>query len=234
MRKFLILLIIVALGCGGKKKASPRPKRASKSGTGSPTLLTSAQRPKPVAGKAGTKGTQKLSGHMLIPPFNPNARSLPPEAFTEQGKENRDPFRNFYMEIAESPARETLQGEDEGIVLLDRYDLNQLTLSGIVWSAGREKALIRDPSGQPVVVHKGDIISKNRAWVKEITHDRILLAIHTGDEEQKEKIVEMKLHSDESTIPYQIQYEKLRADQRGIRIRKNTRKRRSTRRKSHD
>jgi len=156
-----------------------------------------------------------------IPPFNENARTLPPEAFVENGKEQRDPFADLYglLAVGDTNAATAESAEKPAgseMILLENFQINQLTLSGIVWSAGREKALFTDPSGQPTVVMKDDRIGRGGALVKEITHDRVILEL-PAQEGETPKTVEFSLVR--SSGPYQVQYEKLRADQRGIRVR---------------
>jgi Tfp pilus assembly protein PilP len=159
--------------------------------------------------------------NLAIPPFNENARTLPPEAFVEHGKEQRDPFLDLYGILAtkevETPTTEPGMTESTIMVLMENYQLGQLTLSGIVWAAGREKALFTDPSGQPTIVMKDDRISRSRALVREITHDKVLVEVPGAVQGEEPKIMEFSLAR--SSGPYQVQYDKLRADQRGIRVR---------------
>lgn len=165
--------------------------------------------------------------NLSIPPFNLEARNIPPELLVENGKEQRDPFRNLYDDLLNETKTDTstqnISDNDPGTaVLLEQYNLSQLKLTGIVWSAGREKALFQSPDGQPTTVAKEDRLSKIKAIVKEITHDRVIVEI-PGKKDETGKLMEFSLVR--ASGPYQIQYEKLRPDQRGIRVRTGHRNR---------
>jgi Tfp pilus assembly protein PilP len=218
-------MLLAAPGCGGEEKSpsSAPPPPA----TGTPGAATPPPPPQGPRPAGGAKGKSAVPLHnfadenLTIPPFNENARTLPPEAFVEHGKEQRDPFLDLYGILAakevEAPTTDPGMTESTVLILLENYQLNQLTLSGIVWSAGREKALFTDPSGQPTIVMKEDRISRSRALVMEITHDKVLVEVPGAVQGEEPKAMEFSLAR--SSGPYQVQYEKLRADQRGIRVR---------------
>ncbi|MDA3862660.1 MAG: pilus assembly protein PilP [Deltaproteobacteria bacterium] len=226
--KILILLLtLIPVGCGiGDKGGKSRGKKKS---SGRPSNLRPGENK-----QKNVKNVQLVNkfdaSKLQIPPFNRKAQNIPPEMFTENGKERRDPFRNFLLENSgniSNQSDQSLSGEKGGTVLLEDYGLNNLNLTGIIWSAGREKALFSNSRGQPTTVLKGDRISKSKALVKEITHDKVLVELKS-DNDESGKIVTFSL--ERTNMPYQIQYEKLRSDQRGIRIR-NRRYGRSKRRR---
>ncbi len=228
--KILILLLFFLLFvCGGGDKGG-KSRGGSKKSSGKPSNLR--PRKKKQKKVKNVQLVNKFDASKLdIPPFNRKAQNIPPEVFSENGKERRDPFRNFHLDNngqSSSQTDQSLDGEEKGSVLLEDYGLNNLKLSGIIWSAGREKALFSNPRGQPTIVLKGDRISKSEALVKEITHDKVLVELKS-DNDETGKIVTFSL--ERTDIPYQIQYEKLRSDQRGIRIRKRRYGRSKRRRK---
>ncbi len=223
---FFILFFTMAMtACGGTDPAGGSHSQPPPSGTPGGAAPPGA----PPGTPAGPRTTGKTNAPLHnfadeglnIPPFNENARTLPPEAFVEHGKEQRDPFVDLYglLEVKDAGgagAENPEKSSGSAVILMEGFQLSQLTLSGIVWSAGREKALFTDPSGQPTVVMKDDRIGRGGALVKEITHDRVILEL-PAQEGETPKMVEFSLVR--STGPYQVQYEKLRADQRGIRVR---------------
>lgn len=222
---FVVVMLATAVNCGGDDK-SPGGNAPAQPAAGTPG---SATPPQPQGPRTATGGKAKnavplhnfADENLTIPPFNLNARTLPPEVFVEHGKEQRDPFMDLYGFLAakesETPSTEPGSIESTALILLENHQLNQLTLSGIVWAAGREKALFTDSTGQPTIVMKEDRISRSRALVKEITHDKVLVEVPGQVQGETPKIVEFSLVR--SSGPYQVQYDKLRADQRGIRVR---------------
>jgi Tfp pilus assembly protein PilP len=224
----VVMLASVATGCGGDDKGKGgQPPSGQPPASGTPGAATPPPPPQGPRTATGRKAKSAVPLHnfadenLAIPPFNENARTLPPEVFSEHGKEQRDPFLDLYgllaIKEAESPSTEPGMTESTVLVLLENFQLNQLTLSGIVWAAGREKALFTDPTGQPTIVMKEDRISRSRALVKEITHDKVLVEVPGQAQGDIPKIMEYSLAR--TSGPYQVQYEKIRADQRGIRVR---------------
>ncbi|MBN2724227.1 MAG: pilus assembly protein PilP [Deltaproteobacteria bacterium] len=217
----IVFLLVMALsGCGGDGGSGGGSHSQAPMASVAPMNL------RPV--KANKKKAVKPANinffadqNLTIPPFNAEARNIAVELFVENGKEQRDPFRNLYEDMLTDTktdiSSQNISGNEEGtMVLLEHFTLSQLKLTGIIWSAGREKALFQSPDGQPTSVNKDDRISKVKALVKEITHDRVLLEI-PGKKGETGKMMEFTLVR--ASGPYQIQYDKLRPDQRGIRVR---------------
>jgi Tfp pilus assembly protein PilP len=221
----LIVYLLPSIGCGdddGGGSSHQNPSNAF-SMSGPMNLRPVAKRSKKKSSKPANINlfaNEKLD----IPPFNEDAQNIPPELFNEIEKEQRDPFRNFSRFVENSTVTDTtnIDGNNpqNSIVLFGQYSLAELKLTGIVWSAGREKALFSSPLGQPTIIQKDDRISKSHALVKIITHDKVLVELQ-AKQGVKGKIVEFSLIR--TVGPYEIQYDKLRADQRGIRIRLNRR-----------
>ena len=51
---------------------------------------------------------------------------------------------------------------------LERFDLSQLTVTGILWGAKTPRALIKDPSGKAYVVAAGSLIGRNDGRIMNI------------------------------------------------------------------
>ncbi len=58
---------------------------------------------------------------------------------------------------------------------LERFDLSQLIVIGIVWATRDARALIEDPSGTGYIVGVGTAIGKNRGKVIKIEDNRVLV-----------------------------------------------------------
>ena len=73
----------------------------------------------------------------------------------------RDPFRTFIT---------TEEGEEiRSPTPLQRYEIDQYALTGIIWGTERPRALVEDPEGIGHVVELGTYIGKNWGKVTRIT-----------------------------------------------------------------
>ena len=80
----------------------------------------------------------------------------------------RDPFRSFVLELKKVDS-EAERGP------LEQFDLNQLSLVGVVWSGSRPRAVIEDPSGHGYIVGKGTRIGKNKGEIVDIGDSVVLV-----------------------------------------------------------
>jgi type IV pilus assembly protein PilP len=82
---------------------------------------------------------------------------------------SRDPFRPMTMRArANSRPRENLSP-------LERFDLGQLKIVGIVWDLKEPRAMIEDPAGLGYVVKVGTPIGNNDGKVKAIHRNQIVV-----------------------------------------------------------
>ncbi len=72
-----------------------------------------------------------------------------------------DPFRSFVSKL-----RAAAFGSAS--TPLERFDLSQLTVTGILWGAKTPRALVKDPSGKAYVVAEGSAIGKNDGRIMNI------------------------------------------------------------------
>ena len=126
---------------------------------------------------SGCKGILALTcvfaGLSIAAPRLASAQEKPeqPEA-EEYGYEpvgKRDPFRPLYMVRAKPP--ET--GEPK--TPLQRYELGQLKLVGVVWEKDEPKALVEDSAGLGYVVGQGALIGSSGGVVKRVEPDRLVV-----------------------------------------------------------
>ncbi|HJU62015.1 MAG TPA: pilus assembly protein PilP [Candidatus Binatia bacterium] len=81
----------------------------------------------------------------------------------------RDPFRPFTLNTrTHTPLRETLSP-------LERYELGQLKLVGIVWRVKEPSAMFEDSAGLGYIVKVGTPIGPNDGKVKAIQPDQIIV-----------------------------------------------------------
>jgi len=92
----------------------------------------------------------------------------PEEIFVYNPIGKRDPFRTFLTKDNEDengPARTDLQ----------KYDIDQYKLVGIVWGNERPRALVQDPTGEGFVMEIGTYIGKNWGKVTQIQSDVVVV-----------------------------------------------------------
>jgi len=82
----------------------------------------------------------------------------------------RDPFRPFTLNSRNSAARRR-----ENLSPLERYELGQLKLVGVIWDAKEPNALVEDSAGLGYRVKVGTPIGSNDGKVKAIQRDGIVV-----------------------------------------------------------
>jgi len=86
--------------------------------------------------------------------------------FTYDPEGKPDPFKSYVRQLV------AIQEADLSSPL-QRFDLSQLTVTGIVWASERPRALIEDPTGKGYVIQTGAAIGKNRGRVVHIGDNRV-------------------------------------------------------------
>lgn len=105
----------------------------------------------------------------------------------------RDPFRSF---LADELAPDTRKV----VTPLQRYDIDQLHIIGIIWGISSPRAMVTTPDGKGYVVQKGTLIGKNWGKVSRITQDEVIISEEYRDFEGKLIVTEvpLKLPKDEA------------------------------------
>jgi len=84
-------------------------------------------------------------------------------------KGKRDPFRPFTLNM-----RTTVQRRDN-LSPLERYDLGQLKLVGIVWNLKEPSAMVEDSAGLGYLVKVGTRIGANDGTIKAIRENEVVV-----------------------------------------------------------
>lgn len=79
-----------------------------------------------------------------------------------------DPFKSFLKQVQ-------LVKDAASLSPLERFDLSQLTVTGIVWSTKRPRALVEDPTGKGYIVGEGAAIGKNQGRILRIEDNRVVV-----------------------------------------------------------
>jgi type IV pilus assembly protein PilP len=92
------------------------------------------------------------------------------EDFNYEVSGRRDPFLPYT-----SPKAVSVDEEEEIVSPLQRFDLDQLKLVGIIWHTKKPKALFLDPAGKGYIVGKLDKIGRNRGYIAEIREGEVIV-----------------------------------------------------------
>jgi type IV pilus assembly protein PilP len=84
-------------------------------------------------------------------------------------QEGRDPFRPMTLK-SNGPSRSR-----ENLSPLERFDIGQLRIVGIVWDVKEPRAIIEDSAGLGYTVKVGTPIGSNDGRVKVIRRDQIII-----------------------------------------------------------
>jgi type IV pilus assembly protein PilP len=79
-----------------------------------------------------------------------------------------DPFKSYIRREV------TLEGEGTSSPL-ERFDLSQLTVMGIIWEVDEPRALVRDPTGKGYIVRAGTPIGKNKGRIVRIEDNKVVV-----------------------------------------------------------
>ena len=137
--------------------------------SGEPSRAPQAQRPVPVPPTEVADAGERLEEEYRYDP---------------SGKP--DPFKSFIKREALVP--------DERISPLERFDLSQLTVTGIVWSKKNARALIEDPTGKGYIVGEGAGIGKNKGRIVLIEDNRVVVKETYVDFHDRATSKEVELH----------------------------------------
>jgi type IV pilus assembly protein PilP len=79
-----------------------------------------------------------------------------------------DPFRSYVR-------RQVTFDPEVGSSPLERFDLTQLTVMGIIWGLEEPRALVRDPTGKGYIVRAGTPIGKNKGRILRIEDNKVVV-----------------------------------------------------------
>lgn len=151
------VLAAALVGCGGGSDTPPPPSKAAKG----LAVLTK--------GSAGARAA--ASGEEKPPPPPPAPTGVVVEdevgyVYSPIGK--RDPFRSLFDSLQ-------LSRDVEQLTELQRFELDQLKLVGIVSRIATPYAMVEDPSGKGHTITRGKLIGKNWGRVSQITPECVVV-----------------------------------------------------------
>ncbi|MGE3974267.1 MAG: pilus assembly protein PilP [Bdellovibrionales bacterium] len=92
------------------------------------------------------------------------------EDFNYEVSGRRDPFLPYT-----APRPISVEEEEEQVSPLQRFDLDQLTLVGIIWDVKKPKAMFLDPQGKGYIISKLDKIGRQRGYIAEIREGEVVV-----------------------------------------------------------
>lgn len=210
----LILLMLPAAGCGDRLESEPsrqpvelRQKIAMPKKPAAPAV-------KPMKMAKATGAVPPSSEPTPLKPPAPEKKGLvkPAELGSKQPTRHAekqwtyfydpsgkaDPFRPLFASQAERlmPAQQKIKKQRLPLTPLQRIDLGQFKLVGIVLSREGNKALVEEPSGKGYIISKGTYIGQNFGRVRRILKDKVVVEEEVEDflsGEMKLQATELKL-----------------------------------------
>ncbi|TAK01103.1 MAG: hypothetical protein EPO39_14890 [Candidatus Manganitrophaceae bacterium] len=166
----LLLLAVFLFGCG-----ETAPPVASK-----PAPSTASS----VVPKAPAPAVEEVA-----PPAIPVKQEDPASLFQYNPEGRRDPFKSIIIASAKRNASESLPP-------LQRKELSEMKLIGIVWGSFGYGAVIQTPDGKGYPVRKGTRIGMNNGVISQITNKEMVVEERYLDifGETKVRNVVMELH----------------------------------------
>jgi type IV pilus assembly protein PilP len=176
MRKSLLALSLLIVGCAEEDRSAPPPKKPPPA----PAKSTAT---------AGLQAAPVPSKEQLLAEVRKRQPSN--DEFSESDN-NRDPFRSFLSTFAVQPPIVSRQHK----IVLQKFALDELKLVAIVGGEGMPaRAMFIDPGGLGTLVQRGDHVSKADALIARIAPDRVFFQIEeeagNGKSKAAERVVEL-------------------------------------------
>ncbi|MFQ5840816.1 MAG: pilus assembly protein PilP [Thermodesulfobacteriota bacterium] len=139
------IALLLIWGCEGGSKPAK------------PVVVKRQRRQRPPAQKREEKVAEKATDEKREPLYT----------YNPAGK--RDPFKPFITLGPKKPITTTR------LTPLQRYDVSELKLVGILKGPAGYRALVEDASGKGFIITKGTLIGRENGRVKEIHDDRVII-----------------------------------------------------------
>ena len=172
------------------KQATEKPLRTPAAVVKKSEDLSGAAKARP--GEVGAE-SQSTKGP-VDPTAASEARPQSQEGLRYSPGARRDPFRPFNLNVRPSARRR------ENLAPLERYEIGQLKLVGVIWDVKDPKAMIEDSAGLGYVVNIGTPIGTNDGKIKAITPKEIIIEEFYVDlyGAKKKRDVDMRLSVEKS------------------------------------
>ena len=161
----------------------------------SPFSCSDAPKPKAPSAPASTPVQKQAIASAPTPTATTVIEQKPADIYVYAPAGRRDPF----APIIERETKKSKRGDSPP---LERYNIGEFKLTGIVWGGFGYNAVLEGPDGKGDFVRTGTVIGMNRGVVKKITPNRMIIEekykTYTGEVERKEIIVELRKKKEET------------------------------------
>jgi type IV pilus assembly protein PilP len=127
----------------------------------------------------------------------PDAASQPVEKYIYSPVGKRDPFRPYYVDQALEEEAET---KGRALTELEKFEIDQLKLVGVVTGTSTPSAMVEDPEGEGHTIVIGTPIGRHGGRVSKIKRDEVIVMEEFRDPATNKKVaspVTMRLPSEE-------------------------------------
>jgi type IV pilus assembly protein PilP len=142
---------------------------------------TTSTAPTPIAAKPGQKPLSQATPTVV------EEKTQTAYSYNPLGR--RDPFSPIIM-------REEKQAKMGDRPPLERYNLYEFKLTGVIWQGFGYNALVEGPDGKGYLVRIGTVIGPNKGVVKKITQSTMIVEEKfknfSGGTERKEIVIELR------------------------------------------
>lgn len=174
---------------GGKPTGSPPPPSQQPTPPPPPANALPAQ---PAKAPPPQQQRPAQAPPATAPQEAPRAQETPaagtavsPEEYVYDPTGRRDPFRPYRVIRTDSPAKTPEVSVDSLLEPLQRYDLDQLSVMGILWDVRQPRALLRDTEGRIHTVVKNTKVGRNNGYVAAIREGEVVVIESVDDESGK-------------------------------------------------
>ena len=121
------------------------------------------------AGCGGKEGANANAAKPVAPKVaNKEPAAAAPVAYHYDPTDKVDPFKSYIR-------RQVTLQSDDATSPLERFDLSQLIVMGIIWGVDEPRALIKDPTGKGYIVRTGTPIGKNKGRILRIEDNKVVV-----------------------------------------------------------
>ncbi len=126
-----------------------------------------------------------------------DAASQPVEKYVYSSIGKRDPFRPYFVDQAlEEEAKQTTRALTD----LEKYEIEQLKLVGVVTGTSTPSAMVEDPTGEGHTIMIGTLMGRHGGRVSKIKRDEVVIMEEFRDPATNKKVaspVTLRLPSEE-------------------------------------
>ncbi len=176
-----ICLFSLFLGCDNQAESPQKPKVIKKRIVVQKDMALKAEKPEKIDASSSESKIDALKAKSDLPDLPDLAAPTDtPGFYDSEGK--IDPFARFYRDKFVDMADRDEKGKRRiPLTPLEKVDLSQLKLTGIIRSPGGNRAMVEEASGKGYIIKRGAYIGIHSGRVIKILKDRIIVEEEVED-----------------------------------------------------